>query len=189
MFGGVYDDQDRLIEYTTLPGGTTTYDYTDNGDLKIKDGPEGTTTYTYDALGNLRKVVLPDGTPITYLVDGRNRRIGKKVGGILRQAFLYKDQLNPVAELDGAGNLVSEFVYATKANVPDYMIHYDDPDPGLTTTYRIISDHLGSVRLVVNVSDGTVAERIDYDEFGVVVGSLRIGRALSSLPLQVQRRM
>ena len=34
------------------------------------------------------------------------------------------------------------------------------------TTYRILSDHLGSVRLVVNTADGTVAQRIDYDEFG-----------------------
>jgi RHS repeat-associated protein len=33
-------------------------------------------------------------------------------------------------------------------------------------TYRIVSDHLGSPRLVVNTTDGTVAQRIDYDEFG-----------------------
>ena len=33
-------------------------------------------------------------------------------------------------------------------------------------TYRVISDHLGSVRLVVNVTDGSVMQRIDYDEFG-----------------------
>ena len=36
-------------------------------------------------------------------------------------------------------------------------------------TYRIISDHLGSVRLVVNAADGSVAQRIDYDEYGIVV--------------------
>jgi RHS repeat-associated protein len=35
-------------------------------------------------------------------------------------------------------------------------------------TYRILSDHLGSVRLVVNAATGAVAQRIDYDEFGVV---------------------
>jgi RHS repeat-associated protein len=34
-------------------------------------------------------------------------------------------------------------------------------------TYRIITDHLGSVRLVVNAATGTVAQRIDYDEFGI----------------------
>ena len=33
-------------------------------------------------------------------------------------------------------------------------------------TYRIISDHLGSPRLVINTQTGDVAQRIDYDEFG-----------------------
>jgi RHS repeat-associated protein len=36
-------------------------------------------------------------------------------------------------------------------------------------TYRIITDHLGSTRLVVDVATGTIAQRIDYDEFGVVL--------------------
>jgi RHS repeat-associated protein len=53
-------------------------------------------------------------------------------------------------------------VYGTKANVPDYLIK-----SGIT--YRIISDHLGSPRLVVNTADGTVAQRLDYDEFGNVL--------------------
>jgi RHS repeat-associated protein len=35
-------------------------------------------------------------------------------------------------------------------------------------TYRIISDHLGSPRLVINTTDGTIAQRLDYDEFGNV---------------------
>jgi len=58
--------------------------------------------------------------------------------------------------------VVSRFVYGTKANVPDYM------EKG-GQTYRILSDHLGSVRLVVDASTGTVAQRLDYDEFGVVL--------------------
>jgi RHS repeat-associated protein len=75
------------------------------------------------------------------------------------QGWLYQDQLNPVAELDSLGNVVSQFVYGTRANVPDYLIRND-------TTYRIVSDHLGSVRLVVNISDGAVVQRVAYDEFG-----------------------
>jgi RHS repeat-associated protein len=122
-------------------------------------------------------VDLPDGTTITYQIDGRNRRIGRiKDDGIttIVQRFIYKDQLNPVAELDGDGNLVAQFVYGTKPNVPDYMIKYG-ADPG---TYRILSDHLGSVRLVVKAlcdpepscgDVGTIIQRMDYDEFGNVV--------------------
>jgi len=33
--------------------------------------------------------------------------------------------------------------------------------------YRIISDHLGSPRLILNIADGTVAQQIDYDEWGI----------------------
>ena len=35
--------------------------------------------------------------------------------------------------------------------------------------YRILTDHLGSPRLVVNTADGQVEQRIDYDEFGNVL--------------------
>ena len=35
-------------------------------------------------------------------------------------------------------------------------------------TYRIIADHLGSPRLVVNVATGQIAQRLDYDAWGKV---------------------
>jgi RHS repeat-associated protein len=152
---GTYDDQDRLLTY-----GTASYTYTANGDLKSKtDTATGqTTTYTYDALGNLTAVKLPDGRQIEYLIDGLNRRIGVKVNGTLVQGFLYEG-LRLVAELDGSNNVVSRFVYAGRSNVPDYMIRGG-------VTYRFITDHLGSVRLVVNTATGQVAQRLGYDEFG-----------------------
>ena len=62
-----------------------------------------TTTYSYDVFGNLTAVTLPSGTQIAYVIDGQNRRIGKKVNGVLTQAFLYGGQLRPAAELDGSG--------------------------------------------------------------------------------------
>ncbi len=151
---GTYDVQDRLTAY-----GTATYTYTANGELLTKTTGGQTTNYTYDVLGNLKTVSLPGGTTIEYVVDGQNRRIGKKVGGTLTQGFLYQNQLNPVAELDGSGAIVSRFIYGTKANVPDYMIKGG-------VTYRIVSDHLGSPRLIINTSTGTVAQRMDFDEFG-----------------------
>ncbi len=49
-------------------------------------------------VGNLLAVTLPDGTRIDYVIDGRNRRIGKKVNGVLVQGFLYRDSLKPVAD-------------------------------------------------------------------------------------------
>ncbi len=37
------------------------------------------------------------------------------------------------------------------------------------TTYRLVSDQLGSVRLVVDAATGVVAQRLDYDEWGGVL--------------------
>src|SRR5438093_11822915 len=98
--------------------------YTANGELLTKNNPVigQTASFTYDVLGNLKSASLPGGVQIDYVVDGQNRRIGKKVNGVLVQGFLYQNQLNPVAELDGTGAVISRFVYGSKANVPDYMI-------------------------------------------------------------------
>jgi RHS repeat-associated protein len=74
---------------------------------------------------------------------------------------LYEGQLNPVAELDGSGNVGSRFIYGDRANVPSYMVKAG-------VTYRIIADHLGSPRLIVNTSNGAVAQRLDFDEFGKI---------------------
>jgi RHS repeat-associated protein len=81
---------------------------------------------------------------------------------------LYEGRLRPVAELDGSGNVVSRFVYATKTNVPDYMERGGK-------TYRVISDRVGSVRLIVDASTGEVAQRIDYDEFGNILNDTNPG--------------
>ncbi|MBL4664814.1 MAG: hypothetical protein JKY23_02495, partial [Nitrospinaceae bacterium] len=161
--GATYDDQDRLT--STL---TASYTYTDNGELLSKTDASGTTTYAYDVLGNLLSVDVANGSLIEYIVDASNRRIGRKVDGTLDKGWLYKDQLNPVAELDGAGNIVSRFVYASRANIPDYIIKGGN-------TYRIISDHLGSPRLVVDVATGLVAQAMDFDEFGNVLADTNPG--------------
>jgi len=105
---------------------------------------------------------LPDGTQVEYVIDGQNRRVGKKVNGTLVQGFLYTDALRPVAELDGSGAVVARFIYAATANVPAYM----EKDGA---TYRILTDHLGSPRLVVDTNTGAIVQRLDYDAFGQVL--------------------
>jgi RHS repeat-associated protein len=115
---------------------------------------------------NLRSVTLANGTQVEYVVDGRGRRASKKVNGSLTRRWLYSNALKPVAELDGSGALVSRFIYVSRGMVPDLMVRYAG---GASTTYRIISDHLGSPRLVVNVATGAVAQQMDHDEFGTVL--------------------
>ena len=160
---GTYDDQDRLLTY-----GGTAYTYSPTGDRHTKTDGGATTTYEYDAVGNLQKVVLPTATTIEYINDGQNRRIGKKLGGASVQGWLYSGPVQIVAELGTGNTLISRFVYGSRANVPDYMIRGG-------ATYRIISDHLGSPRLVVNTVDGTVAQALTYDEFGNVLSDSNPG--------------
>lgn len=158
-----YDAQDRLTSY-----GDASYAYTANGELIVKSEGGVVTQYDYDVLGNLMQVVLPGDVTIDYVIDASNRRVGKKINGVLTQGFLYRDQLNPIAELDGAGNVVSRFVYGSKSNVPDYMVKGD-------VTYRILSDHLGSPRLVVNSATGEIVQRMDYDAFGNITNDTNPG--------------
>jgi RHS repeat-associated protein len=59
--------------------------------------------------------------------------------------------------------LEATFIYGTRAHVPDAMVMTNG------TVYRFITDHLGSVRLVVNAETGEVVQRMDYDAFGRVL--------------------
>lgn len=153
---GSHDLQDRLLSY-----GTKTYAYTVSGELELKTDGADTTSYAYDEFGNLTSVTLPSGTEIDYVVDGLNRRVGKKVDGAVVQVFLYENQLNPAAQLNGSGQIVARFVYATRSHVPDYMIKAG-------VAYQLVTDHLGSVRLVVDATTGSIAQRLEYDAFGSV---------------------
>ena len=148
----VYDDQDRLLSY-----GNNTYSYTANGELRTKTDTttNAVTTYSYDGLGALRRVNLPDGRVVEYVIDPTGRRVGKRINGTLVKGWLYGGALTPVAEVDGSGAVVSRFVgagYFTKGG----------------NTYRIVRDHLGSPRLIVDASTGAVAQRLDFDEYGKV---------------------
>jgi len=158
-----YDAQDRLLTY-----GGATYAYTANGELSSRTDSSGITRYGYDALGNLRTVSLPDGRGIEYLIDGQNRRVGKKVNGTLVRGWLYGDQLRIVAELDGNNAVVSRFVYGSHSNVPDYMTQNG-------VTYRILTNRVGSPRVIVDAGTGAIAQMIGYDEFGNVLADTAPG--------------
>jgi len=48
-------------------------------------------------------------------------------------------------------------------------------------TYWIVSDHLGSVRMVVDASTGEIAQRMDYDASGYVIRDTIRGSSRSDL--------
>ena len=155
-----YDAQDRLIRF-----GDTQYAYTANGELWLKIEPGGITRYEYDVFGNLVGVNLPNGKRIDYIVDAAGRRIGKKVDGTLTRQWLYRDSLKPIAELDANGYVVALFGYGERYTTPSF-VERDGK------RYRVISDHLGSPRVVVRDSDSNERPVVaEYSVFGEVTGA------------------
>ena len=81
---------------------------------------------------------------------------------------MYDGQLEPVAELDGSGNIVEQFVYGSRPNAPDYIIKGG-------VEYRVISDRVGSPVLIVNTATGAIAEQITYDAWGNITSDSNPG--------------
>ena len=100
--------------------------------------------------------------------DPLNRRIGKKKNGQLQYGLIYQDSLRPIADTDENGQLKSIYLYADKGNVPTAMLRADK-------SYLIISDHLGSVRQVIDTQTGEIAQQLDYDAWGRVIEDSRPG--------------
>lgn len=64
--------------------------------------------------------------------------------------------------------MVSLFVYGDSTLAPLYFLKGG-------VKYRIVADHLGSPRLVVNSTTGEIVQRIDYDAFGAVTADSNPG--------------
>ncbi len=154
-----YDDQDRLLTY-----GDAAFTYTANGEIASRSSSAGTTSYGYDSLGRLVSVSLADGRHIEYTLDARGRRVVKKVDGTVVSKFLYENGLRPIAQMAADDSLVAQFVYAERGNSPSLIIRGG-------VTYRVIADHLGSPRYVVDTVTGAIADTLGYDEFGVTFES------------------
>jgi RHS repeat-associated protein len=160
--GASFDAQDELLSTKAA-----TYKYDTDGRLATRTQGSAKSTFSYDTVGRLRSVDLPT-KHLDHVVDPLGRRVGRRVDGALTQGFLYDVHSRVVAELDGTGKLVSRFAYASRAHVPDFMQRGGK-------TYRLVADHLGSVRLVVDTVSGAVAEALDYDAWGNVLSDTAPG--------------
>ncbi len=116
-------------------------------------GPRGPST---DLGENARLEPLRDTVSAAwpFALQSRPREWGHQRSGSLRIA----------AELDGAGNVTSRFIYGNATNVPDLIVRVDGSGNPL---YRVITDHLGSPLYIVNLADpADVLLDASYDEWG-----------------------
>ncbi|MCC7075543.1 MAG: carboxypeptidase regulatory-like domain-containing protein [Acidimicrobiia bacterium] len=150
-----FDGQDRI---TT--DGSVAYGHDDAGDVTTITDGTAVTSLGY-AAGRVTSVALPDGTDVEYVYDALGRRVGLKVDGALAYGLLYEGD-RPVAEVDAGGDVLQRYVYASRAHVPDFMVTASGD------TFRFVTDHLGSVRAVVNTATGAVVQRLDYDSWGQI---------------------
>jgi len=152
-----FDSHDRMRTQ-----GDVSYEYAPDGELIRRIRGTDVTSYEYDEMGNLLAVDLPDGRRITYVVDGANHRIGRRVDGVLQEGWLYRGQFQIAASVDASGSVVARYVWGDRGNVPEYMLKGD-------ISYRFVTDHLGSIRMVVRTDTGEVAQWMDYDSYGNVI--------------------
>lgn len=129
---------------------------------------DGAHSYTYDAENKLRKV----DNVTAYVYDGEGQRVRKLVGENRR--FIYGISAKLVAEFDGAtGSLTKEYIYGASG-----LVATVEPTAANSNGTRyLVSDHLGSPRVVTNSSAGVVS-RHDYMPFGEELGSGIGGRTV-----------
>ncbi len=148
----VYDGQDRLVSY-----GSDTFEWSPNGYRSSRLSGTQKTAYRYDVRGMLASVDLPAKT-ILYVHDPVGRRIARRSDGTLVRGWLWNGD-RVVAELNDRSVAASLFAYGAQSTTPVLMI-------AGTNQYRLVSDERGSVRWVINIADGNIAQEIEYDEFG-----------------------
>lgn len=171
-----YDNQDRLTSDTVY-----NYVYNANGELTSKTNTltSGTTTYSYDVFGNLTGAAWPSTTAASRSIDamGRPSKLVNWSSGERR--LIYDAEGRIVGIVSGnTGQISKRFIYGSKKNIPDYYVDYSQGK----NFYRIISDYLGSPRLIINLSSNTVSATMEHDPFGMVItdtspGSIMFGFA------------
>ena len=160
-FTATFDSQDRLLTYSSGSNPVLEFEYNANGELiQSKKGTQ-ITAFDSDSLGRLKSVTLPDSRLIDYALDWQGRRVQKTLAGSPQVRSIFEDTYRLAAEVNLQGPGIKEYVFATNVNSADYM------KIG-AVLYRIIKDHLGSPRLVVNASNGQVVQKMDYNEWGQV---------------------
>jgi RHS repeat-associated protein len=150
-----YDEQDRISSAWWLhdADGRRTFN-------PLGDDDE----YVYDDFGRLTQAIANTGLEVHYTYDGLGRRVTRKQYQDsqleVERRYLYAQGNRLIAVYDGSGTLRQQFVYASGSHTPDAVVLNN------TTLYRIVQDHLGSLRMVVRASDGAVVQRMDFDEWG-----------------------
>ncbi|MEZ5245447.1 MAG: RHS repeat-associated core domain-containing protein [Acidimicrobiales bacterium] len=157
-----FDSRDRLVAH-----GDARDRHNLDGELEARTEPGGETRFTFDQLGRLVGVQLADGRTVRHHRDGFGRRIATAIDGEPVQRFLHAGAY-PLAEVDGDGRPITVFLRRRTYGPPDALLRGDH-------RYLVVSDHVGSPRLVVDADSGAIVQRLDYDVWGRIVADTAPG--------------
>ena len=105
-----------------------------------------------------------NGNVFDYDIDAQNRRVVTRENSGIDSRFVYRNKLRVSLETTGNGTVKNYYVYDKKPNVPEYFYRR-----GNDTNYRIITDHIGSVKVVLNSNTGGIAQLTQYGDLGTVL--------------------
>jgi RHS repeat-associated protein len=162
--GATVDAQDRVTSQTD-GGVTTTYAYDAHGNVTTRTRGALNQSLSWDSQGSLL-AVTQGATTVKYVVDAQGRRVGRRVGPTLDREWFYDGQLRIVGEvLQGPTPRYRLYGYLPERHLPVMMT---ETVSGITKTYRIYGDHLGSLRAVVESATGNVVQVMQHDPWGEV---------------------
>ena len=165
-----YDTVGRLTNLTHQHGGNTIASYGFSYDAvnrtkrtEIVTGK--ITEYNWDYRNRLSSVVFKDAVgnvvkSIAYTYDVSDRRISKKIDGVVAERYVY-DGENIALVFDGAGVQTHRYLYGTGVD----QILADERGGSVVWA---LADNLGTVRDVVD-GLGVVLNHVTFDSYGRVI--------------------
>ena len=156
-------------QLTAGAGYTYTYDREQNLVSKTQSSTGYVWTYTWDYRNRLTGVVEKNSAGATlvrgtYTYDALDRRIvaTETVGGATTTTATVYDGVNPYADFNGSGTLLTR--YMTAGGYNSYLARI--AASGTVAWY--LSDHQGSIRDLASTS-GSVIDHVAYDSYGNVI--------------------
>ncbi len=157
-----YNNGNELLGYGAGVGQGFSLAYDANGNMVSKTDSSGITSYVYDSENRLVQIntqpVTGNSQLVTYKYDPFGRRIEKNVNGVITR-YVY-DREDILFELDGSGNIITEYLHGPGIDEPIAMIRNNQ-------TYYYHADGLGSIVAITNAT-GAVVQRYEYDSFGQI---------------------
>lgn len=153
-FAGLTGTYNNLNQISTFNG--TTYTYDNNGNLTS----DGTRTYTYDAADRL--LTVTQGSAVTtYGYDGLGRRVKRTyVNGTTTNTRYLWCGIAICQTRDGSDTVTAK------------LFAEGEYRPSGTKKYLYLTDHLGSVRDVVDITGTpTLVAAFDYRPYGAIARS------------------